>query len=112
MSKKAQLMFCSLLFLLIIYICVLIGQGEYDKEFCEDKLKDKLLDTDKVALLIDYVTPHTHGVNIYNEKYSYGCCRIPKGETRISKSQNCVYAENYKKPTIKQKIDYFLKKFI
>jgi len=110
MPMWKQLTICSAVLLLAIYIGVtMIGKEEYNKVFCEEKLGE-LLPNEKAALWEDQRTKTLD--DIAEGKRKWGCCRVPDGAEKISKSKNCIYVSDYEEPRLKQKISYFLKKFI
>jgi len=103
-------MICSLVLLLAIFIGAgKIGKAEYDRSFCEGKLE--LLPNEKAGLLTDYVNPYKEDVSDEKGHNTYGCCRIPDDYSGFWKSQNCIMTPDYKSPTIKEKMAYFLKRF-
>jgi hypothetical protein len=86
---------------------MMIGNGEYNKTFCEERLD--LKQDEKPALFQDKVKQtHSSDGNV-----KWGCCRVPGGleRKRISKSEYCIYTPEYTSPTYSQKITYFLKRF-
>ena len=90
----------------------LIGKEEYNKHFCEERLD--LQPGDRAALLTDHVNRYTKTVSKeggHDDQYAYGCCRVPEGATKVSRTRNCIYAPEYESPSLTKRLSYFLKRF-
>ena len=94
----------------------MIGKAEYDERWCLNEIQKSniiLEKDDDVAIFKDYVNTYTKSEieEGGDTKYDTGCCRVPKGARRVKRSENCIYTPNYKEPTIKERVGYFLKRF-
>lgn len=105
------LLFCIVAALSIFLSVTTIGYEEYNKQFCESKLS--LGVDERPALLRDFVTPYTSTASNEggHESLSYGCCRIPKDGGSVSRRKNCVTVLDYQKPSMKERVLSFLKRF-
>ena len=95
---------------------LVLGHSEYDKQWCLSELQksDIIIEKDdNVALLKDFLNTYRKSEieEGGNTKYDIGCCKVPKGAKRISRSKNCIYTPKYTMPSNFEMIGYFLKRF-
>jgi len=100
MNKPTQILVLSIIFIGICIFCLQwIGSEQYKVEYCKTKI-NSTGEKGQWALMKDQVWksyPPTGEIK-------YGCCYIPEGMTRVSKSKYCIYVKDYSEPTFIQSI--------
>jgi len=75
-----------------------IGEEVYKREYCESKIES--FGNDRVGLMVDNVN------KIYKDNPDplIACCRFPEGKEIIEIKNDCKYVDDYKKPSLIQKV--------